>query len=315
MTNTSPPKDIDLSFILISTNYLDNIAIDINPNFIEPKAPKIITEPPYQEIKKSTLAEAEAHYAQLKSKIDNKKNLFDKIFLILKSRRYRAGSTEKTRFMDNEILFKPFVEKAIKQNQSITFVLPSFPFKCPNSSKVGRRSPAMAELLCLARMYEICTVISFVYPPGANFVIIADGQVYKDMFGVSSYEANRFRELSVMHMNKLGFSDRLTIVDMQDLIQKNLSTFTRYKEQLRPTFSEWWEYHKESPTVMSLVHACTANIVSDTHVAHDLVRLGTNKIFSKIPDSVILKTVNDVREKVKKRAQVYRIARYRFSPS
>jgi L-tyrosine isonitrile synthase len=295
--------DIDASFILISKNYLNDIEIDINAEFREQLPPRVLNEFPYRDQRLLTQKQAENYFSQARKSINGKKSMFEKIFSVLQARRYRAGGTEQTRFMDNEVLFKPVIERAIEKNEPITFVLPSFPFKCPNLTKVRRRSPDMAEILCLSRMYEICTVISLFYAPGAKFVIIADGQVYKDMFGVTSYEANRYRDLSNLHIEKLQFGDKIEIVDMLDLIHSDLSRYEDYKSRLLPNFSKWWEYHKDGDRIKSLIDACTANVASNTHVTQDLIRLGTSRVFSEVQNFKIIEVINQIRLKVKGRAE------------
>lgn len=298
----SAVPEIDDSFIMISKNYLDEVHIEIDEKFADPVEPKIIENFPFDALRMLADQEADTHAANL-NRLHKNKPLYDQIFSVLESRRYRAGSTGETRFGENKELFRSAIENAIKANKPIQFVLPSFPFKCPNPAKVRRRSPAMAEVLCLARLYEICEVISRIYPPGAEFIIIADGLVYKDMFGASGYEANRYRDLSQRYIDKMGFSGRLKIVDMQALIAKDSVKYKLFREKLLPLFSRWWDHHKTGDRVRSLIDACMANVVSDSHVTQDLVRLGTSRAFVEVEDKKIARIVNQIRSKVKVRAE------------
>lgn len=115
------------------------------------------------------------------------------MFDIIRSKRFRAGTVTQTRFDENKALFRPIVEEHIAEGSPLEFVLPSFPFKHNNPVKVSRRSPDMAEVLCLCRLHEICHAMSRVYEPGARLTIIADGLVYRDMFAITEHEARSYR--------------------------------------------------------------------------------------------------------------------------
>lgn len=127
------------------------------------------------------------------------------MFAVMSSKRYRAGTMTQTRFADNRDLWRPTVERYLAEGRPLQFVLPSFPFKHANPFKDSRHSPDMGEILCLTRLFEICQAIQRVYPPGAQFVIIADGLAYHAMFGITYFEAIQYREEVQRLIMRLGF--------------------------------------------------------------------------------------------------------------
>ena len=99
----------------------------------------------------------------------------------MRSKRFRAGTVKQTRFEDNRELFRPLVERHVEAGTPLELVMPSFPFKHRNPVKVGRRSPDMAEVLCLCRLREASLALRRVHEPGARFVVVSDGLVYRTL--------------------------------------------------------------------------------------------------------------------------------------
>ncbi|MDR3478924.1 MAG: L-tyrosine/L-tryptophan isonitrile synthase family protein [Gammaproteobacteria bacterium] len=296
-------QEIDTSFILISKNYLNDVSFRINPEFIEQVPPRIIKEFPFSYQFNCATEEAEHYFYQNKKHLNRHKTIGEKIFAILQTGKYRAGTTRQTKFDENKQNFLLKIDTAIAKQEPITFVLPSFPFKCPNPAKVRRRSPDMAEILCLSRLYEICKVISKFYSPGAKFIIIADGDVYKEMFGITKYEALNYKETCISFIKQLGFSNQIEVVDMANLIEKNKSDYNIFLKNLKPQFSQWWNNNKESDKVRSLVDSSTANISSNTHICQDLVKLGTSRPYNKLDTEKLIRHIEDTRKKIFRRAE------------
>ncbi|KAE9066366.1 hypothetical protein PF007_g27511, partial [Phytophthora fragariae] len=97
------------------------------------------------------------------------------------------------------------VMRLIERRAPITLVLPSFPFKSPNSTdKVLGKLPDRAEELSLARLERFCCQVEEAYPPGCNMVIFSDGRVFNDLLGVSLSDLRAFEnELQTM-VNEAG---------------------------------------------------------------------------------------------------------------
>lgn len=73
------------------------------------------------------------------------------------------------------------VANSVGRAAPVDFVLPAFPGKSPNKSKVLGVLPDMAEQLSLDFLRKICDQVKSVYSPGARIVICSDGHVFSDI--------------------------------------------------------------------------------------------------------------------------------------
>jgi L-tyrosine isonitrile synthase len=91
------------------------------------------------------------------------------------------------------------VANAISRNQEISFVLPAFPGKSPNPSKVLGPLPDMAERLALQFLNRVCAEIQELYAPGAHVILCSDGRVFSDVIGMVEQDVTDYQdELSRM---------------------------------------------------------------------------------------------------------------------
>ena len=88
------------------------------------------------------------------------------------------------------------VTAAIEQRKPITFVLPAFPGKSPNRSKVLGPLPDMAERRALQFLGWLCDSIQERYSPGAQIILCSDGRVFSDVVGMKEQDVTAYqREL------------------------------------------------------------------------------------------------------------------------
>ncbi|MGH3962178.1 MAG: L-tyrosine/L-tryptophan isonitrile synthase family protein [Pseudonocardiaceae bacterium] len=73
------------------------------------------------------------------------------------------------------------VARFVSRSVPVDFVLPAFPGKSPNKSKVIGVVPDMAEQLSLEFLRKICDQIQAIYAPGARIIICSDGHVFSDL--------------------------------------------------------------------------------------------------------------------------------------
>ena len=91
----------------------------------------------------------------------------------------------------------PHLEKiyaAMAAQQPITFVLPAFPGKSPNSSKVLGPLPDMAEQRSLQFLNHLCRRIGEIYKPGARIIICSDGRVFSDVVGMAEADITAYQQ-------------------------------------------------------------------------------------------------------------------------
>lgn len=85
------------------------------------------------------------------------------------------------------------VIRAVKSKQAISFVLPAFPGKSPNPSKVLGALPDMAEKQALKFLNNLCEEIKNIYPPGARVIICSDGRVFSDVVGITEEDITNYQ--------------------------------------------------------------------------------------------------------------------------
>lgn len=108
----------------------------------------------------------------------------------------------------------PHLEKvlgAIRTRAAVTFVLPAFPGKSPNSAKVLGPLPDMGEQLALRFLQKLCDEIEELYAPGARIVLCSDGRVFSDVVGMREQDVTDYQDELDRMIAELGL--------------KNLSTF------------------------------------------------------------------------------------------
>jgi pyoverdine/dityrosine biosynthesis protein Dit1 len=100
---------------------------------------------------------------------------------------------------------------AVRAQKPLTLVLPAFPGKSPNLSKVLGPLPDKAESLALGFLDYLGDRIRAVYAPGAQIILCSDGRVFSDIVGMREADVTNYQiELKQM---------------MIDLRLKNLSSF------------------------------------------------------------------------------------------
>jgi pyoverdine/dityrosine biosynthesis protein Dit1 len=114
----------------------------------------------------------------------------------------------------------PKVTSAIMQGKPITFILPAFPGKSPNSAKVLGNLPDRAEQSALEFLNDLCERISCVYPAGAKLVICSDGRVFSDVVGIPETDITAYQDELDKMIKRLGLS-HLSTFNLDELISNN----------------------------------------------------------------------------------------------
>lgn len=131
----------------------------------------------------------------------------------------------------------PKIIKAIENQKPVSFVLPAFPGKSPNTEKVLGTLPDHAERLSLMFLANLSTKIKQFYKPGIKIIICSDGRVFSDVVGmneknVSEYQSELSRIIDEMELEDLStfnldnhFED-LSFNQMRDELMKLYGTST-----------------------------------------------------------------------------------------
>jgi pyoverdine/dityrosine biosynthesis protein Dit1 len=119
---------------------------------------------------------------------------------------------------------------AVENNQPVTFVLPAFPGKSPNSNKVLGPLPDMAERLALEFLGSLCKRLRRFYAPGARVILCSDGRVFSDVVGMEEEHVTAYQDEVSRLIVELGLSDVISTFNLDDLFGK--LSFTEMREQL-----------------------------------------------------------------------------------
>ncbi|MGH3883814.1 MAG: L-tyrosine/L-tryptophan isonitrile synthase family protein, partial [Pseudonocardiaceae bacterium] len=85
------------------------------------------------------------------------------------------------------------VMRFVARGIPVEFVLPAFPAKSPNNSKVLGATPDMAEWLSLEFLCAICDRVRQIYRHGAKIIICSDGRVFSDLVQISDSNVTRYQ--------------------------------------------------------------------------------------------------------------------------
>ncbi|MGZ3768666.1 MAG: L-tyrosine/L-tryptophan isonitrile synthase family protein [Bdellovibrio sp.] len=88
----------------------------------------------------------------------------------------------------------PKITYAIKNSKPLTFILPAFPGKSPNLSKVLSPLPDMAEQIALKFLQQLCEQIKSIYEPGAKIILCSDGRVFSDVVGMREADVTQYQD-------------------------------------------------------------------------------------------------------------------------
>lgn len=117
----------------------------------------------------------------------------------------------------------------VKKKSAITFVLPAFPGKSPNTEKVLGVLPDYAEWLALDFLGKLSKEIKAFYSPGIKIILCSDGRVFSDVVGIKEDNITRYQTEIKKFIKRLSLSE-LTTFNLDDVYQ-NFS-FTKMREKL-----------------------------------------------------------------------------------
>lgn len=110
----------------------------------------------------------------------------------------------------------PRLVAAIERRQPVTFVLPAFPGKSPNPSKVLGVLPDMAERRALELLQQVCERVGRISTTGARIILASDGRVFSDVVGMRDEDVSAYRDGLREMIADLGL-DRLSTCNLEDL--------------------------------------------------------------------------------------------------
>src|SRR3989338_4296359 len=202
-------------------------------------------------------------------------NVLEDIVGLVTSNRHRRGPR---RFFEaNQEYYEDGINNAMQNERPIEFVLPSFPVKCFNPLKVRRRTPDLAEIGCLSRLYSLCRDLGQIYEPGARIILVTDGLVYAPIFREPTADAQGYRERIDGLIDNLGFRDYITSIDMDDLVSSRQNEFDRIYQRVERQVADHWMQHPNDSDRITLIENTMTNINLTMYSERALVDVFVNR--------------------------------------
>jgi pyoverdine/dityrosine biosynthesis protein Dit1/AcrR family transcriptional regulator len=114
-------------------------------------------------------------------------------------------------------LHSPTIAYFVASKQPIHFILPAFPAKSPNPSKVLGKLPDLGEEIALVNLQGLCDEIKAVYPAGAFLTICSDGRIFSELVGVTEEDVTAYVLETRAMIARLGLQS-LEILNLEDLL-------------------------------------------------------------------------------------------------
>lgn len=165
-----------------------------------------------------------------------------KILSLLTSSGYRKGSLRHMGFEECRQAMLAPVERCVEIGKPVQVTLMAFPFKVPNSVKVGPRTlPDLAELAAIVRFCRLNSKVKAFYGPGLQVHIIHDGSYIADIFGVTLNEVRHYETCLADLIRAAGAHDFIQSHDFLSLFSKHASDVEKREEYLWENTLKWWQ--------------------------------------------------------------------------
>src|SRR5471030_231814 len=135
------------------------------------------------------------------------------------------------------------IDTMVAQGAPITFILPAFPAKSPNLSKVLGTCPDLGEQLSLRQLNDLCLKIGELHAPGARIIICSDGRAFSDCVGVTDEEVSNYGQeiknllvtLELQNIDIFNLEDYFKEGDFDNIRQRLVKQYGRSLEELKST--------------------------------------------------------------------------------
>lgn len=112
------------------------------------------------------------------------------------------------------------LQPVIAREERLLFVLPGFPFKDQNLFRVpfGADCPDLADISFLIRLHKLTQALYQVHPFGADVLVLTDGSLYADLFGVAQTDVSHYQRRLRSYRNDLNLQGTVSLFPIKDLL-------------------------------------------------------------------------------------------------
>jgi hypothetical protein len=113
------------------------------------------------------------------------------------------------------------IRTQVERKERLLFVVPACPFKDQNPLRTlsGAAFPDMGDVAFLVTLHTLALALYQVHPFGADWLIVADGELYAGLFGVAVADAIAYRERLRRFRNRLNMQGTVHILDLAAVIE------------------------------------------------------------------------------------------------
>ncbi|GMV22070.1 MAG: hypothetical protein AMXMBFR57_20190 [Acidimicrobiia bacterium] len=118
--------------------------------------------------------------------------------------------------------FVAAVTPRIAAQERLLFVLLGFPFKDQNRFRVDGDAdqPDLGEIAFLLRLYRAVQAIYQLHTYGADILVLTDGRLYQEVFGVPAAKVDRYAEILKAYRSSLNLQGAVSFISLKDLVDR-----------------------------------------------------------------------------------------------
>ncbi len=116
--------------------------------------------------------------------------------------------------------YQTLIKASVERGEPVGLVFIGFPFKTPNPLKTNRKLPDAGEFFFVKRLLEINEAVKLVYPPGISWEVLAEGEAYRSLFGVTKEEAWAYLSRVRSFISYFGAEEIIGIQDLAGLCHR-----------------------------------------------------------------------------------------------
>lgn len=111
----------------------------------------------------------------------------------------------------------------IKEKKRLLFVLPAFPFKDQNRFRVDYNAdtPDFGEISFMLRLSNITETIYQVYPQGSDIVVLTDGDLYKDIFNISTQDVAKYLCRLKEYRYNMNIQGAISFISLKEMVDRS----------------------------------------------------------------------------------------------
>ena len=119
--------------------------------------------------------------------------------------------------------FIQLITPTIEEKSRLLFVIPGFPFKDQNRFRVpfSGDMPDIGEISFMIRLFNLTQAMYQVHPYGVDVVVLSDGELYRDIFGVSDETISSYKNYLIAYRKYLNIQGGLSFICLKELINRS----------------------------------------------------------------------------------------------